>query len=270
MASKRIVHIGTGLWGKNYLSAYKDFPITVAVAARDTWKQLVEEMPDGVVVCTPPHTHTEIAQHALVRGIPVMIEKPLALSYSEAKMLGAYPVPVLVNHLYLFSSEYQAFKKTQAAQHPIHIQTVGTGTRSHEGYSVLWDYGPHDIAMVLDLMGAIPDHVFASELCSEYGQLYDIELRFGERTAQLRIGLGTRRERRVRIESNGGEAVFEDSCAEVPGPLHNAIQTFLLALDGQPDSRLGVDLALEVVQILEACNRSLVLGAPVPYEHATP
>lgn len=266
MVFKRIIHIGTGPWGKNYLTAYKDFPVSVTVATRDTWKQLIEEMPDGVVICTPPDTHCEIAQHALTREIPVMIEKPLALSYNEAKMLSVYRTPILVNHIYLFSAQYQALKSSVAGMRPIHIETVGIGSKSHDGYSVLWDYGPHDIAIALDLMENSPNQVLATKQELADGQIYDVELSFGESAASLRFGLGTSRERRVRIESSKGEAVFEDSGAEVPSPLHNAIGTFLLALDGERDSRLGVDFALEVLHILEACDQSLKLGEPVPYE----
>ena len=42
---------------------------------------------DGVMVATPNHTHVPIASQALQRGIPVLIEKPLANTTAEAQQL---------------------------------------------------------------------------------------------------------------------------------------------------------------------------------------
>ena len=41
----------------------------------------------AVEVCTPNHLHAEIAISALLAGKPVNVEKPLALSYEEAKRI---------------------------------------------------------------------------------------------------------------------------------------------------------------------------------------
>jgi predicted dehydrogenase len=265
MASKRIVHIGTGPWGKNYLKTYEAFPISVDIATRDSWQSLIDGRPDGVVICTPPDTHIEIAQFALERGIPVLIEKPLALSLAQAKQLQGYTAPIVVDHLYLFSPTYQAFKRGTLGKRVRGITTVGTGTKNHEGYSVLWDYGPHDVAMVLDLMGRVPERVFANEVVSSAGAAYAVELFFGETTARCHFGVATERVRTVTVECEGTEAVFTDTGAEVPGPLHYAVEVFLGAIDGTPDPRVGLEPALDVVRVLEACERSCLLGTVVEY-----
>jgi predicted dehydrogenase len=263
MASKRIVHIGTGPWGRNYLRTYADLPVTVSIASRDTWRSLIDEGPDGVVVCTPPETHIEMAQYALARDIPVLIEKPLALSHAEALTLQGYSAPVLVNHLYLFSQGYKALKEEVGERTISHIKTVGLGTKSHDGYSVLWDYGPHDIAMALDLLGRMPDKVYARNESTAAGTQCHIELHAGDALVQCSVGIGEKRERKVTVNYEGGEAVFEDQGDEVPGPLRSVIEVFLAAIEGISDSRLGLDLSLKVLSVLEACDRSLMLGEAV-------
>ncbi len=47
--------------------------------------EALSEKVDVVDVCTPPSSHHKIALEALSAGIPVVIEKPIALSYSEAR-----------------------------------------------------------------------------------------------------------------------------------------------------------------------------------------
>mgnify|MGYP003630617742 CR=1 FL=1 len=271
MASKRLVHVGKGPWGTNYLKTYKKFPVVIQVAERGTWQSLIDSRPDGVVICTPPSTHIEIARHALELGIPVMIEKPLALAFSEASVLGQYSSPILVNHLYLFSAKYQALKQAVQNKRIKTISTTGIGTRSHEGYSVLWDYGPHDISMILDLIGSVPDKVFATRQNVQDFTQYTIQLFFGSSLiTTTTIGIGAARQRSVSVDFEGGKEFFVDSMDEDPGPLYNAIDTFLGVLEGRPDDRAGLKSALEVLGVIETCNQSIECGEPVFYKSRTP
>lgn len=42
---------------------------------------------DGILIATPNHTHFQIAQQALERNVPVLIEKPMTTTYSDALQL---------------------------------------------------------------------------------------------------------------------------------------------------------------------------------------
>lgn len=56
----------------------------------DDYRRLVfDERLDGVIICTPPNTHPELAQFFLERGVDVLCEKPLAISGSAAREMYA-------------------------------------------------------------------------------------------------------------------------------------------------------------------------------------
>ncbi|MDO9383506.1 MAG: Gfo/Idh/MocA family oxidoreductase [Hyphomicrobiaceae bacterium] len=48
---------------------------------------LKSEALDGVVICTPPNTHPEIARAFLARSIPVLCEKPVAIDIAGAEAM---------------------------------------------------------------------------------------------------------------------------------------------------------------------------------------
>lgn len=60
------------------------------------------ERPDAVIIATPNELHVPQALEALSRGIPVLVEKPVATTFAEAQELVAASaetgVPVLVGH----------------------------------------------------------------------------------------------------------------------------------------------------------------------------
>lgn len=64
----------------------------LAAHARAPWFPTLAELlrtvrPNVVHVCTPPHTHFEVARDALVAGAHVYVEKPFAQTTTEAKSL---------------------------------------------------------------------------------------------------------------------------------------------------------------------------------------
>lgn len=51
-------------------------------------EELFEETaPDSVHICTPPQTHLQIAKQVLTNGVPVLIEKPVAMHTGEVQEL---------------------------------------------------------------------------------------------------------------------------------------------------------------------------------------
>ena len=105
----RLGIVGTGAISRAYAEAVKDIDGVVLASACDTnapavaefgdltgcnvytnlIKMLVVEDLDGVVVCTPPATHEQVASAALEAGAHVLCEKPLAIDIESADRMTA-------------------------------------------------------------------------------------------------------------------------------------------------------------------------------------
>ncbi|MCX5545389.1 Gfo/Idh/MocA family oxidoreductase [Paraburkholderia sp. CNPSo 3076] len=75
----------------------------LGVALHQDYRKLLEtERVDAVIVCTPNSTHGEIGLACIERGIPVLVEKPIADNLASARALAEASriarVPVLVGH----------------------------------------------------------------------------------------------------------------------------------------------------------------------------
>lgn len=128
MDTFRIAIVGMGNAGPNrHLPAIDAHPRAEAVAfcdlddsrlretaeGRDVstytdYHELLDEQDlDAVHLCTPPQTHLDIASDIMLAGVPVLIEKPVAMSSDEVKELievrdeTETPVSVVHNRLFL-------------------------------------------------------------------------------------------------------------------------------------------------------------------------
>lgn len=102
---RRVALIGIGTISAYYLAALRDDPDWRLTAACDVrpeklsglpsdvrgftdHRELFEEVElDGVIVTAPNDVHAAVCRDALRRGIPVCVEKPLAVSVAEAREL---------------------------------------------------------------------------------------------------------------------------------------------------------------------------------------
>ena len=249
MSVTKLLLVGSGKWGQNYISTLANFPeVSLTVANRNNWKDLIDQQPDGVMVCTPPQSHVEIASYALAHDIPTMIEKPLALSLEEAITLQQYSAPILVNHTYLFADSYQYIKRNIGQI--TDIRSAGIGSNFHSDYSGLWDYGPHDIAMILDLAQQYPKSI----CCTKLARLFDINLEFDGFISYSCVGQSISKIRKLVVD-NHNNTYYDSFYEELP--LTNALKVFIGAIHGQPDYRLGLDLSLNVLRVLEKCRELL-------------
>jgi predicted dehydrogenase len=262
----KLLLIGSGPWGQKYVSTLHDFNnVSLTIANRDNWKSLIDENQDGVIICTPPQSHVEIANYALYRHTPVMVEKPLSLSLKEAKMLSEYDIPILVNHVHLFSNRYQEIKRNILYYKIKKIWTTGFGPAPVRDYSDLWDFGPHEIAMILDLIQDFPHTIGCQKLRDRY---YTIRLEFDNAITESYIGYSTYKDKYLKATYYDNEQVsfeYDDKAHNIEDrPLANAIRVFIDAIKGKTDYRLGLNLTLKVLQVLEQCQYSLDnFGLPI-------
>jgi predicted dehydrogenase len=103
----RIAVIGTGLQAERRLSSMvgrKDVRVVCIAGRREEptkalaelfgsqpvlgWEKVIKrDDVDAIVICTPPHTHLEIAATAMEAGKHVLCEKPLAITLKDAEMM---------------------------------------------------------------------------------------------------------------------------------------------------------------------------------------
>jgi predicted dehydrogenase len=181
--------------------------------------------PDGVIVATPPALHTEMTAFAISSGVPVFVEKPLTCDIGKAERLldvaavrGGY---VLVDHVHLFSDAYRTLKERLPSIVPIdRLQTEAGGWGPFRtDASVLWDWGPHDAAFCVDLLGARPRTVSAGRLerqsvNGKWGETLVLRADYaGGAHVDIRLSnILDGRRRQLRVEGPRGVLVYDD-CA---------------------------------------------------------
>jgi predicted dehydrogenase len=125
---------------------------------------------DAVVVATPTVTHYELAAKALSHGLHVFVEKPLATSSQECLKLidqaRAANRTLFVGHVFLHSAPVKKLKELIDGGELGDVRYISSdrlnlGPVRHD-VNALWDLAPHDISIILHLLGASPDSVSCS------------------------------------------------------------------------------------------------------------
>tara|TARA_B110001454_G_scaffold215859_1_gene238040 strand:+ start:1974 stop:3140 length:1167 start_codon:yes stop_codon:yes gene_type:complete len=126
--------------------------VRMGVAGRytDIHKMLAEVKPDVVHIATPPDSHVFLATTALRAGCHVFVEKPFALTETEARKITDCAAEVgrrvCVNYLYNYEPPALELERLMAARalgEVVHLDT-------QYGYNLAGDYG---LAVMSD-----PDH----------------------------------------------------------------------------------------------------------------
>lgn len=289
----RLALIGTGRWGSVLQRNITDLPdVVLAYTVTREWEMLLDKDDiDGVIIATPPSTHAAIALPFIERGIPVFIEKPVTLSSSEAARITAASrasgTPVMVGHIHLYNPAFTAFKESIAVcGSPLLL--IGEGGNFgpfRTDYSVLWDWAPHDISMMLDILGEDPATVSAwgAAVRASGNGLWDMT-RLKLTFPQGAIGfiesswLLPEKRKRMTVIGSAGTAVYDDvrpdqkvtlyrdteagrehSFPEYAAttPLTIELRTFLEAIKNRAAPTSDAVFGERVVRILDAAERSI-------------
>src|SRR5919109_2559260 len=124
---------------------------------------------DAVVIATPVVTHYDLAKRALLAGKHVFVEKPPALSGTEADELSALAeerdLVLLPGHLLLY---HPGIRKLKAIVDSGELGEVLYlyGNRQNLGQirrdeNALWSLGVHDLSVILHLVDEEPAEVWA-------------------------------------------------------------------------------------------------------------
>jgi predicted dehydrogenase len=258
---KNLLLIGAGKWGSNYIHTAHNLPdVNLIVSHKDVWKDSLSNI-DGVIIATPSETHIRICEYIMSHHIPVLVEKPLAFSAKEISTIEKYHTPILVNYIQLFTRGYQTIKKVIDCDKITNIVTRGYNKGPIRNHSSMWDYGPHDLSMILDLTQKNPNQIQVEEIKNGQYSLFKILLHFDEFISTSLIGNGgdDGRHRNLSIESDGIKYVYDDTHMpkDHKPPLLNVLETFLQMIDGKKDYRMGLDLSIKITNILSYCQEHL-------------
>lgn len=229
-------------------------------------------LPDGVVLATQPSVMRELSTHLITLGLPVLAEKPLAESAADAAYICDLArnaeVPLMVNFIHLFSNGYRELKR--------HLSEIGNITRidskgGNQGpfrpyLSALWDYGPHELAFIFDLLSDDPVSLKAKLVTGDrHRHNVNVLLRFPNGIdASLEFGnLMTSKHRRLTCSGTAGSALLEDYPAPVlqvsgqaipligASPLVKVLLQFAETIRSKEDPYKTADLACRVNRYLE-------------------
>lgn len=144
---------------------HKEFPFIETT--KDYMEILQDESIHAVAIATPVSTHKKIAEEALKHGKHVFVEKPMTNSVKDAKILvhtaKKLNRKLAVGHVFQFAPAVRKIKKlleNQAIGKILHI----TSTRINLGppeseVDVIWDLGPHDFSIILDILNESPEQI---------------------------------------------------------------------------------------------------------------
>lgn len=125
--------------------------------------ELTDAMLDGVdclVVALPDNAHTEVVVRALTRGVPVLVEKPLATGLADARAIvaasRASQTPIMVGNLLRYDPRYREAARrirTREIGDLVHVSArrfsaIGSAARYGTSTSLPWHVAWHDLDQV--------------------------------------------------------------------------------------------------------------------------
>jgi len=122
---------------------------------------------DAIVVATPVHLHHDLAKRALLSGKHVFIEKPMASSAEECRDLIAtaqeHGLELMVGHTFIYTSVVRRIRAIIEAGDLGEVQYISSRRLNlglfQNDINVAWDLAPHDISIILYLLGKSPERV---------------------------------------------------------------------------------------------------------------
>lgn len=224
-AKVRIAVIGAGVFGRHHLRILSQSPqaelIGVFDAASDRASAAAAEHKcralssldelagnaDAAVVAVPTSTHADVGLRLLESGIDLLVEKPIAADRAQAERLvetAAKNRRILqVGHLEHYNPAVVALKKIVTIPLFFEIHRLSLpGPRSLD-VDVVLDLMIHDLEIVLDLVGVMPEDIQAAgiSVLSDKADIANVRLAFpGGCIANLTASrVSTERVRKLRL-----------------------------------------------------------------------
>ena len=272
--------------------------VRITTQAEDVFRSDV----DGVVIATPVRTHYQLAKQALLQGKHVLVEKPLTANVAEAEELVALAEEhqriLMVGHTFEYNPAVNELRKLiQSGDlgqiYCVEAERLNLGLFRSD-INVIWDLAPHDISILLYVLGKKPERIKVHAYAHLQRRIQDIahlDLGFADgMTAHIHVSwLHPCKIRKVTVIGDRRMAVYDDtSPAEMlkiynkgadvhadPGvsyrygevtipyidwvePLHLECEDFATAIRTGRSPRADGRVGLEVVRVLAAAEAALM------------
>ncbi|MBG53930.1 MAG: Gfo/Idh/MocA family oxidoreductase [Parvibaculaceae bacterium] len=234
-----VVVCGCGHWGKNLVRNFAELGALAGVSdpnselaekfAKEfsvpalTWDEVLSSSADAVAIAAPAELHATLGVAAMKAGKHVYVEKPLALSRQDGELLIATAKQtgrqLMVGHLLQYHPAFIALLEMVRSGDLGKVQYVYSNRLSlgkiRREENVLWSFAPHDISMILALVGEEPDVVtstFAPMLHEKISDSVQVQLKFpsGVRGHIFASWLHPFKEQKLVVIGSEGMAVFDD------------------------------------------------------------
>lgn len=179
---------------------------------------------DGVVIATPVKTHFQLAKEALLHGKHVLVEKPLTSGVAQAEELVALAKVqqkvLMVGHTFEYSPAVNELcKLIQSGElgkiYCIETERLNLGLYRSD-INVIWDLAPHDVSILLYLLGKKPSKIGVQahgHLQTHIQDIAHLDLFFADgMTAHIHVSwLHPCKVRRVTVIGDARMAVYDDT-----------------------------------------------------------
>lgn len=182
----RVAVLGCGYWGSNLVRNFRDLGALklvcdISESGRSRAEEIAPEVEraasfsgvlkrsdiDAVVLATPAETHESLAVGAMEAGKDVYVEKPMALNVEQGKRMLAkakeHDRILMVGHILEYHPAVLRLRALIDQGELGEIRYVFSNRlnfgkiRTEE--NALWSFAPHDIAVILRLIGEQPSEV---------------------------------------------------------------------------------------------------------------
>jgi predicted dehydrogenase len=199
----RVAVVGLGYWGPNLARVLHDHPDAELVAVCDRRDEAVARLArrypsvkvttsfedvltagevEAVVIATPVSTHHALASAALAAGKHVFVEKPLAASVEQARVLAEQAADadrvLMPGHTFLYSPPVNCIRDLLLSGelgdiYFVSMSRVNLGLHQSDA-SVTWDLAPHDFSILRFWLGETPRYVAATSRSCVFPAVPDV------------------------------------------------------------------------------------------------
>lgn len=310
--------VGSGYWGRNLIRNFHQLGALRAICdadeetLRDTaagyagvrigssFDTLLEDPGlTAVALATPARTHAAMTRQALLAGKDVFVEKPLALSPAEGRELvdlaRSKGRVLMVGHLLWYHPAVLRLKELVDSGELGRLQYVYSNRlnlgRFRREENILWSFAPHDVSVILGLIGEAPDRIQAQGGYYLHQKIADVTVTTlgfpsGARAHVFVSWLHPYKEQRLVVVGDRKMALFDDLAEEklklyphtiewqenfpVPRqmsyepmplddtePLRNECLHFLECVKTRSTPRTDAAEGLRVLDVLDRCQTAL-------------